>query len=184
MSVPAYMLPRSTSVPVIAGQYESVLGVGPYVPPTIGQIWAAMGRLPPETEEQRRYRIAISTRETERMRREDAERRRIAEARYNQRRQDKVLANMADPTRRSAGLMVSNARTDSVGLLPIVPIALGALVITGGLGYMAGRQNTPTTMTGEIGKGIGSTIKWGALGLLAYSFLTGKGKLGKLLAGK
>ena len=49
VNVPASMLPRSTSTPVILGQYDSVMGVGiaPIIPIALGAlgITAAMGYL-------------------------------------------------------------------------------------------------------------------------------------------
>ena len=113
VNVPASMLPRSTSTPVIYGQYAAVRGVGA-LPPTIIPLGAY-------------------------------------------------------------------ARTNAVGIVPIIPIALGALAITGGLGYLAGRgNNTPTTLGGGIGKGIGDAIKWTAIGAAALFAFTGKNPLKKL----
>lgn len=74
------------------------------------------------------------------------------------------------------GMSRNGSRIHSVGLLPIVPVALGALAITGGLGYLAGRNtgDTPTTLGGGIGKGIGDAIKWTAIGAAALYAFTGK----------
>lgn len=71
-----------------------------------------------------------------------------------------------------------------VGIAPLVLLGLGALGITGGLGFFAGRgsvDTAPSTLGGEIGKQVGSGIKLAALGFIAYTLISGKNPLKNLL---
>lgn len=71
-----------------------------------------------------------------------------------------------------------------VGIAPLVLIGLGALGLTGGFGFLAGRgsvDTAPSTLGGEIGKQVGSGLKWAALGFIAYTLISGKNPLKNLL---
>lgn len=66
-----------------------------------------------------------------------------------------------------------------VGIAPIIPVAIGALALVGGFGYLAGRGNTgPQTLSAGIGVGIGDAVKWIAIAALGYRLYTGKSPLG------
>lgn len=75
---------------------------------------------------------------------------------------------------------------DGVGILPIVILGLGALGITGGFGYWAGHSSssTPQTFSGEIGKQVGSGLKWAAIGLIGYVLVTGNNPIKSFLKKK
>lgn len=190
VNVPASMLPRSTSTPVIMGQYNSVEGVGGF--------FEHLGNLPTsDSVGQDMLRIALKhLDEIQHLSPEEADRHgywRLAGLRkdYQQLSRDRKAAQAASGTRflsvapkQSTGLEGdSPARVDAVGIAPIIILGLGALGITGGLGYLAGRSgnNQPSTLTGEIGKQVGSGIKWAALGFLAYTLYSGKNPLKEFL---
>lgn len=73
-------------------------------------------------------------------------------------------------------MMGQRNAVQGVGIAPIVILGLGALAGIGGFGYWAGRSSgeQPQTLTGEIGKQIGSGLKWAALGYVGYTLITGK----------
>lgn len=87
-----------------------------------------------------------------------------------------VPASMLPKSSSTPVILGQYQSVEGVGIAPIVILGLGALGITGGLGYLAGRSGNsqPSTLTGEIGKQLGSGMKWAALGFLAYSIYTGK----------
>lgn len=188
VNVPASMLPRSTSTPVILGQYESVQGVGPLwddlkrafdvirVDPRTGAIIAnaeQQARVREENirrEQQRRQEL-----EQSRLEREEMSRRYLEE--LNRKRSLERARNVSvAPSRDSS-------RVDSVGIAPLVLLGLGALGLTGGLGFFAGRgsvDTAPSTLGGEIGKQVGSGLKWAALGFIGYTLISGKNPLKNL----
>lgn len=90
-----------------------------------------------------------------------------------------VPASMLPRSSSTPVIMGQYDSVSGVGIAPIVILGLGALGLTGGLGYLAGQSgnNQPSTLTGEIGKQVGSGIKWAALGFLAYTLISGKNPL-------
>jgi len=94
-----------------------------------------------------------------------------------------VPASMLPRSTSTPVIMGQYNSVEGVGIAPIIILGLGALGITGGLGYLAGRSgnNQPSTLTGEIGKQVGSGIKWVALGFLAYTLYSGKNPLKEFL---
>lgn len=79
-------------------------------------------------------------------------------------------------------IMGQRNAVQGVGIAPLVILGLGALAGIGGFGYWAGRASgeQPQTLTGEIGKQIGSGLKWAALGYVGYTLITGNNPIKKL----
>ena len=95
-----------------------------------------------------------------------------------------VPASMLPRSTSTPVILGQYGSVQGVGIAPIVLLGLGALGLTGGLGFWAGRgsvDTAPSTLGGEIGKQVGSGLKWAALGFIAYTLISGKNPLKNLL---
>lgn len=95
-----------------------------------------------------------------------------------------VPASMLPRSTSTPVILGQYASVQGVGIAPLLLLGLGALGMTGGLGFFAGRgsvDGSPATLGGEIGKQVGSGLKWAALGFVAYTLISGKNPLKNLL---